>query len=218
MLKVFNRYWQPIYWLMAILFITLSLFRPFPLSWLIKITPVAILLLYVTLSQANQLPKLLKYGLIFSLLGDFILDFFDTQGFVFGLAAFFVAHIFYIICFSPWKYHPPALPIAIATLIYGVGIIFLIAPNLGPLAIPVFAYMTILFCMTLAALFSKHSSLWLTAGAISFLVSDSIIGINKFYCSFDYSSPLIMSSYYFAQYGLMKGFITGSPTTTPDNQ
>ncbi|MDQ7049803.1 MAG: lysoplasmalogenase [Enterobacterales bacterium] len=207
------------YWLLAILFIGLSVFRPFPFSWLIKITPIAILLLFVTLSPTKLFPKLLKYGLAFSLLGDFILDFFEEKGFVFGLAAFFIAHIFYIICFFPWKIQSPPIPIAIATLIYGTGVVVLISPNLGPLAIPVYAYMAILFSMTLAALFSNRSNRWLAVGAISFLLSDSIIGINKFYWSFDYSDLLIMSSYYAAQYGLIKGF-SGASTqaTSPDNQ
>jgi len=205
-LKLIERNWQLIFLVFAILFTALSHFRPFPFSWLIKIMPLILLLNHLIRSQSDRYPVLLKYGIIFSLLGDFILDYYSGKGFIFGLAAFFVAHIFYILSLAPWKSQTRTIPIAIAALIYGITVIRLISPNLGQLAIPVYAYMTILFAMTLAALFSRRSNVWLSIGAISFLLSDSLIGITLFYETIDYSDLYIMGSYYLAQYGLIKGF------------
>jgi uncharacterized membrane protein YhhN len=64
--------------------------------------------------------------------------------------------------------------------------------------------------MGVFTLLSKISNLWLILGGISFIVSDSIIGIDKFYSPIPHAGILIMISYYFAQFSLVKGifFVT----------
>lgn len=42
-------------------------------------------------------------------------------------------------------------------------------------------------------------------GGLSFVMSDSLIGINKFYQTIVYADFMIMTSYNFAQYALVRG-------------
>jgi uncharacterized membrane protein YhhN len=67
--------------------------------------------------------------------------------------------------------------------------------------------MVILLLMALATVFSEKSNGWLIAGGISFVISDSLLGFNKFYMPVAQADVLIMVSYYFAQFSLLMGFI-----------
>ncbi len=90
---------------------------------------------------------------------------------------------------------------------YGAVMLMLLADGLGQMFIPVVAYMSILLLMALATVLSKKSSVWLVLGGVSFVLSDSLIGFNKFYIPIENNHFVVMSSYYFAQFALLKGFI-----------
>jgi uncharacterized membrane protein YhhN len=91
--------------------------------------------------------------------------------------------------------------------VYGIAMFSLIASGLGELFIPVLAYMSILLIMATMTLVSRRSNTWLILGGLSFVFSDSLIGIDKFYHPISYAPIMIMMSYYFAQYALLRGFI-----------
>ena len=201
-----NTWWQKLFMLSAVLFTLSTHFEPYSYSWLLKIIPVGLLILYVSHKNQKGISTLFTLGLAFSVLGDFILDYDRQSGFIYGLGAFFVAHIFYIASMGKWSIKSKSSLIGLAVLSYGGIISYLIIPQLGKLLIPVLAYMGILFVMSLSALFSYRSNRWLILGGISFLLSDSIIGLNKFYYPIPYSHLIIMTSYYLAQYALVKGF------------
>jgi alkenylglycerophosphocholine/alkenylglycerophosphoethanolamine hydrolase len=201
-----NAYWHKTFIISAMLFILTTSFEPYPLSWLLKIIPISLLILYVSHQNQSVVPAIFIIGLFFSMLGDFILDFDRQAGFLYGLGAFFVAHLFYIASLGKWSIKPQSILVGLVVLSYGGFVSYLIFPQLGKLQIPVIAYMTILFIMTLSTLFCYRSNPWLVLGGISFLISDSIIGLNKFYHTIPFSAVMIMSSYYFAQYALVRGF------------
>jgi len=90
-------------------------------------------------------------------------------------------------------------------LVYGVGIAWLLLPNLGELLIPVVAYMSVLLLMGMSSVLSRKTNAWLVLGGLSFVISDSIIGLNKFYSPIPDAHLLIMVTYYFAQFALFKG-------------
>jgi len=92
-------------------------------------------------------------------------------------------------------------------MLYGVIMLALLSDGLGELFIPVIAYMSILLLMALATVFSEKSNAWLVVGGISFVVSDSLIGFDKFYMPIDNVSFAIMITYYFAQFALLKGML-----------
>ena len=199
--------WQYLFFFLSLIFIIATNYEPYPLSWLLKVLP---MLLLITVAVKNidwNYSKLFVIGLMFSVSGDFILDFFGQTGFIFGLASFFIAHIFYLFYFGRWQWSVPKAILALATLACGGYVMSHLLSNLGVLFYPVIGYMFILTLMAFASFFSIKSNVWFVLGGISFVISDSILGINKFYLPFDASHILIMVSYYFAQFALVKGAI-----------
>jgi len=178
-----------------------------PSSWLMKILPLLTLILLTLKLKQSRYHSLFLVGLIFSALGDFFLDYDHVNWFVFGLGSFLFAHIFYIMSLKPLsseltKKH---LKIIAVYCVYGLAMFSLISSGLGELFIPVLLYMSVLLFMAIATLVSDKSNSWLIIGGISFVLSDSLLGINKFYVAIPNASVLIMISYYFAQYSLTRG-------------
>jgi len=200
-----NKTQTTLYFFLAIIFIATRLIEPFSFSWLIKILPMLMLIAITLKVTVNRNEKTFLIGLMFSTFGDFFLDYDAINWFIFGLASFLVAHIFYIISFTPLSAIKikARLMIVVAYIIFGLFIFNLISNNLGDLFIPVLIYMTVLLLMAVSTLLSYKSNKWLIIGGVSFVVSDSILGINKFYLSIPYAEILIMTTYYFAQYALV---------------
>jgi uncharacterized membrane protein YhhN len=94
----------------------------------------------------------------------------------------------------------PALPL----LVYFAALILLLTPYLDALAWPVRIYG---FCITLMGFLAWQLKLaWksnegnlLLWGAGLFILSDSLLAINKFYQSFALAGPLVMLTYGLAQ-------------------
>ena len=98
--------------------------------------------------------------------------------------------------------------VAIVTFytLYGIAVFVLISSGIGELFIPVLIYMSVLLGMAIATLVSKNTNSWLILGGLSFVLSDSLLGIDKFYSPIPYATLFIMISYYFAQYALVRGY------------
>ncbi len=187
----------------AVLFIASTFFKPYPLSWLVKIIPMAILMVTTFQLMESKSERLFLMGLVFSTCGDFFLDYDRVNWFVFGLGSFFLAHLFYLMALWPVERKNILAIIAYST--YGLIICYVFSPGLGALLVPVLAYMSVLMMMGIFTLISRKSNIWLVIGGISFIISDSIIGLNKFYTEIPYPHLLIMPTYYFAQFALVKG-------------
>ncbi|TPH13391.1 lysoplasmalogenase [Litorilituus lipolyticus] len=215
---------------LACTFIVSTLVKPYPFSWAVKLLPI-ILLIGITWQQLTQLKKqdsnlkklscakYFLFGLLCSSMGDFILDYNREQWFIFGLGAFFIAHLFYLKSLSPFKNKHTTSKTTIILFAYGMfgAIMFiLLKDGLGELFIPVLAYMSVLMLMALATVFSAKSNAWLIAGGISFVISDSLIGFDKFTAQLWQSQLWVMASYYFAQFALVKGYMN-SITTSQDS-
>ena len=197
--------------LLASIFAFSTFLKPYPLSWAVKLLPM-FLLIYLAIKTLGAMPsgKFFILGLLFSASGDFILDYDRQHWFVFGLAAFFIAHLFYLASLKPYVNpltKPKYVVITLLYLSYGAGMLGLFADGLGALFIPVVAYMSILLLMALATVFSEKSNAWLKIGGMSFVLSDSLIGFDKFYLPIENVSFVIIISYYFAQFALLKGFV-----------
>jgi uncharacterized membrane protein YhhN len=159
--------------------------------------------------------KLFIIGLFFSAFGDFFLGYDPVNWFVLGLGSFLVAHIFYILSLRPFFERVGAikrLPVVVLYCLYGVCMFSLIYGGLGDLFIPVFVYMTVLLLMGITTLLSQKSNKWLIIGGVSFILSDSLIGLDKFYQPIPFESLFIMSTYYLAQFSLVKGLFVTNKT------
>jgi uncharacterized membrane protein YhhN len=165
----------------------------------------------------SPIKKWVTVALCFSWLGDVLLLF---QGkypdfFLFGLVAFLVAHIFYIVFFHKIKTIEKVSSRAwllIPMVIYYVVLISILYPHLGDMKIPVPIYGIVISFMLLLALhllFIKNSKAgqWMVAGAILFIISDSVLAVNKFYRPFESAGVFIMLTYGFAQLLITAGAI-----------
>lgn len=168
-----------------------------------KIAPIVYLLLSSIWDAKwkNKIGIWLGIGLVFSLGGDIILAF-PKEYFVFGLASFLVAQIAYSVSFSIGN------PIHILRLlpyaIFGAAYFYWISPGIGSaLLVPVAVYVSAICVMgwrSSAREVAGRDLVLGIAGALSFIVSDSLIALGQFT---EYKLPLhgilIMGTYYLAQ-------------------
>ena len=164
--------------------------------------------------QDARLAAFLLDGLVLSLVGDTLLLFdADPKFFLFGLSAFLLAHIFYIISFyTILKREKLGLRfrLFIPVLVYYALLVFLLFPLLGDMRIPVLVYGMVISSMFVLALHMplmiyKEAGKWMVLGAALFVLSDSLLAFNKFYQAFPMAGIFIMLSYAAAQYGIVKG-------------
>ncbi|MDY3547008.1 lysoplasmalogenase [Riemerella anatipestifer] len=162
-----------------------------------------IALIYYQLNKTESLRnnRLFLIGLFFSFLGDVFLlkDF----GFLYGLASFLLAHIFYIICFyriSPLKFSlVKVLPIAV----YLVSFIGFFWSRLGDMKIPVIVYAFAISVMLYSALYIN--SKYIKLGALFFVISDTILAHSIFFEYNVYKGLAVMITYIIAQVCLAYG-------------
>lgn len=173
------------------------------------------------ISQTNQigtgLKKWLLMALFFSWAGDVLLMFEpkDKIFFLLGLSSFLLAHIFYIVFFhmirvrEEVKGNPLLLVIVV---IYYATLITLLSPYLGDMKIPVMIYgivISFMFMLAMHMLFikNKEAGKWMMWGALLFVISDSLLAINKFYLSFEGAGIFIMLTYGLAQLFIVEGAV-----------
>lgn len=154
-------------------------------------------------------------ALFLSLLGDILLMFVFKSPHFFsgGLVAFLLAHIFFIILFYRKKSNKPlGFGLTLGTILYIVFILNFILGNLGTMRYPVIIYMVIIMNMFIAATHRKKnvgklSYNLILIGAILFVVSDSILALNKFYKPILYPQVSIMLTYGLAQLFITLGIL-----------
>jgi uncharacterized membrane protein YhhN len=144
-------------------------------------------------------------ALFFSWVGDILLML-PMDLFLFGLAAFLFAHIFYIRHFwGEWKRKSePIRPVyLVGVVLYLIGLMAILTPVLGEMRIPVIVYGLVITSMWFFALHTGSSDY--SIGARLFVLSDSILALNKFHTSFLLAGSLIMLTYGLAQYFIVIG-------------
>ena len=154
-------------------------------------------------------------ALTFSLMGDIFLMFVaqSPNYFMLGLIFFFLAHVFYCIVFCRDR-HPKTNPIGpiIVLTFYAFGLFYVLKNNLGHLLIPVIFYIIIILFMVITAFLrqrnvSQKSFILVFIGAILFVISDTILALNKFYMPLPFSSISIMLTYGLAQFFIVSGLL-----------
>jgi uncharacterized membrane protein YhhN len=211
-----------IFWILCITDIFAITFNYPILQWLAK--PLLLpCLVYLFITQTNYSKentcRLMITGLLFCWLGDVLLMFESSHPlfFIFGLASFLAGHIFYIIYFSKLPAETKKVPgknllIVLPVAVYVFVLLYILYPSLGDLKIPVTVYAIVIGVMLSMALLQyqkidNKTALIFIAGATSFVVSDSLLAINKFYQPFSNAGFFIMLTYCVAQYLIAIGGI-----------
>ena len=172
---------------------------------------------FVINAGIRDIAKWVSLALLFSWIGDIFL-LFETRNasfFLFGLSAFLIAHIFYILFFHSVRTQEKIKSKAgllIVVALYYATLITLLYPYFGEMKITVPVYGIVISFMLLLALHmlfisNKSAGQMMMAGAILFVISDSILAINKFYSPFQNAGILIMLSYGLAQLMIVAGAI-----------
>lgn len=156
-------------------------------------------------------------ALVFSLMGDVFLlfDHISENFFVLGLGSFLLAHICYAFGFYLQRNSTNRLYFWIITLLltsYGVALYSILYSHLGTIKIPVAFYIVAILLMAITAYkrkgtVSDHGFLLVFIGALCFMISDSILAIDKFITPLPISNFLVMGTYATAQYLIIRGLI-----------
>jgi uncharacterized membrane protein YhhN len=176
--------------------------------------------------EMNQpLSRTLVIALIFSWGGDVLLMKEGELYFILGLVSFLLSHLCYIFTFRQFRTEDDTealhglqkLRFAFPIVLYGTGLVVILLPHLGELGTPVMLYALVLTLMALNALFrfkrTTASSFTLVfAGAILFMISDSLLAINKFLEPIPFSGIWIMSTYIGAQFLIVTGLLKHNPS------
>lgn len=183
--------------------------------------PILMIFVYVNSKLSSTFSKLIFFALFFSMAGDvFLMPYFDN--FMFGLASFLIAHIFYIIAFFKGNclkdgIRKSKVSVAVLVLTYGALIYILVSNmvNSGTevdMISAVVVYASVISIMVLStislnAIYASFETKLILFGAMLFMLSDSIIAINKFVFEINLSGLWIMSTYTLAQWLITVGSI-----------
>lgn len=184
------------------------------LAFWIKPLPVALAMLAVLMAGRALPPPvsllyalLIAVGLLFSMAGDLLLAWWPKEKFEAGLVAFLIAHLVYIAAFAARAgFH--AAPVALVSAgIYCIGMLVLLLPRVeaGVLRVAVTLYMLALLGMFWQAAgmrdaLGDRAAALAVAGAAFFVISDSVLAWDRFRKALPLVMPLVMTTYYVAQW------------------
>ena len=139
---------------------------------------------------------------LFSIIGDFLLLF--PALFKSGLFSFLIGHIWYMLGFLSGDWSLPILPTLIITIL-ALGMISQLYTTSGKLKIPVLVYIFMIAGMGITS-FGRLETLQTfptligTIGASLFMISDGVLGWNKFKNPFHLAEGIILITYYSGQW------------------
>ena len=219
--------YAPLFWVFAIISIYLQdrassgEKKVSSLTTVIKALPELIAVIWViTFRLPTLFTILLVVALVFCIFGDVAME----ADIVRGIGMFLIAHIFYTANFL-WQASiigPAILPLTLSILCMGVMVVyvFMLIRSLrasGPEVPPFILKAGSLYFLLISATFSTSLLLWLASGtflgfvpvigAIFFVISDSLIGINEFHHKISRHELCIMPTYYLATFLLSLGVL-----------
>ena len=195
----------------ALLFIVLLPFYPhYPGGWVVKSIP-ALSLAFLTWRFVQGIERRwLSLALLFSAAGDGVLGWNDLYGgpyFVIGLVLFLVAQILFIAAFATrFVLQRSRIPVTVLLTAYSVVLARLLWPSLGQMGLPVFVYIVVITVMAIIAALRTMKGNALLLGAVAFMLSDTVLAVDKFLTHLP-AAPYGIISYYFAQYMIAHAFL-----------
>ncbi|XP_038052605.1 lysoplasmalogenase-like protein TMEM86A isoform X2 [Patiria miniata] len=185
---------------------------PSPWGILLKCLPIIFLCFFVGsylyssgFSRKQRYSVCILTGLIFSGIGDACLVY-NKDFFIHGLLFFAVSHFLYSVAFHGrpyrWGFLLPILPVF--AVVYKI-----LYPGLkGPLIYLCVIYGLLIITMLWRAIARINFSVlcwtknFACLGALLFVISDTVLAINKFTVPIPYGHHIIMTTYYTAQLGI----------------
>lgn len=143
-------------------------------------------------------------GLFFCLAGDVFLML-PERFFIPGLCSFLMGHVCYTLAFTSEIGFGLTLGVLLPVIIVGFSFLFILAPSLGRMKIPVFVYTGVILLMVWQA-WERYvrvrgmGMLLAGIGALFFFISDSALAMNKFRSKLPHAHTFILSAYFTAQW------------------
>jgi uncharacterized membrane protein YhhN len=192
----------------AVIFIAVLPFQPYAGNFIIKAIPAISLAVLALITVSRMTGKLLFVSLLFCAAGDVALELGTEKYFIVGLGLFLIAQIMFIVTFSrDFKMQRSRIPIIVILAIYALAIASIITPSLGEMTIPVYFYLVVITLMGIFAALRGAKNKFTLYGAASFIVSDSILAINKFMMPVPATDYIVMITYYLALFLIVYGFL-----------
>lgn len=172
--------------------------------------------------QRNGFTRWIMLAIIFSFGGDVALMFQQIQPiyFILGLASFLIGHLFYTYGMAKYPnfnqgYAIKNKWIALPLLGYGVGLVYFLWSGLGAMTVPVVIYSIVIMLMGLSAInmsgrVNTTAATYIIIGAILFILSDSVIALNKFKAdtlTLPMPGLMIMVTYILGQFLIVEGIV-----------
>jgi uncharacterized membrane protein YhhN len=172
-------------------------------------------------TQLNSSFMLAILALIFSWIGDVSLMYEDNDPiyFLIGLSGFSIAQILYIFSFKKARYNDETvisikyqLLFLLPFVVSGAVILWFLVPAADELAYPLIIYSLLLLGMVISAILrldqTKQSSFnQVFIGAVLFMISDSLLGFNKFLLPMENAQLFILLTYILAQWNIVNGLL-----------
>lgn len=180
-------------------------------SWLIAVTTpgtMACILLVAYLSiheaGASRYGFLVVLAILISAIGDILLMP-PVDKFLEGVAAFLIAHLVYTAAFLGGIGWRGSVQKALLFVLYGALMGLLLWPGLGDMRIPIVVYIAIIMFMgwrawERSAQLATPGTTVAALGAMLFILSDTILALNRFRAPFASSGALVLSTYFTAQW------------------
>lgn len=191
-----------------------------------------ILIFYFALSSQKlaSVKFLILAALIFSWLGDVFLlfDKIEKSYFIYGLSSFLLAHLSYIFYF--WFMRKingvrklPNIFLLTGIVIYVSIFLAVLAANVNNLFIPLSVYALVISVMLIASLsaFDLKENIYgkiCVAGTFLFVVSDSVLAINRFVAPLPLAPFFIMLTYAAAQFLITEGSLRNLKKTAENRK
>ena len=186
--------------MMGIIYIFFIPEDPVGFKIFMKLIPMALIILYamtMTPVFSRTYKQIITTGLFVCMIADGVI-----YWFMMGLITFFIGHIFYIVAFKHVGQKSVPIWAAIPLLLYGAGMAIWIAGSQFAagqlvLGIAIVAYIGIILAMGWMAIRTRMKLAII--GALLFMLSDSILAIDRFVFAIPSRDALVMVSYYAAQ-------------------
>lgn len=167
-----------------------------------------VFILLIAISKARKAPVFYSYaiigGLLCSMTGDIFLML-PADQFIQGLISFLVAHLCYIGAFTHGRRFRLVVWSLLPFFVYGILIFIVLSPGLEAMKLPVLVYIVVILVMGWLAWerwndTGQRLALLAFFGAVLFIISDSLLAINRFRQPFEMARALTLSTYFAAQW------------------
>lgn len=210
-----------VYFVIGLLFIISHYYHNSNMALISKVLimpPLMVIFILNLKLDSNRLHKYMFAGLFFSWIGDVLLE---VPGggeimFMAGLGGFLISLVLYAVVFfaAPGRneiFHN-RFYLLIPVLLYGFAMGLYLYDHLDEMRLPVIVYETAMISMLAGAVsrigkVNRTSYFMVLTGAILFIISDSVLALNKFVQPVPLSTLIIMGTYIAAQWLIATGYI-----------